>query len=301
MLPARPKAQSRGSSKQSTIKARSVSSGANTPAIIANGAPNDHEAPKSQNPGSSTFLGMPQMNLNMDAIDVRKWNWGALTFGRNKPSASKPSVPVPAEEKLPASTLATPPVIPEDAGPSTPEALVDMAALADAMASQAVTSNSRASSEALEPSVVTISEDARLHENTINRDNDEATKKISESDNDFVNDNNISIAISLPNEMPLQKSETSQEIPIPSLSSTNTKIPIELPVNGSTLPSQPSSRQSVDENQDVLPMRAPPLLELPKVFSSVFHLPTPAEPKQTSQRRAFFLTVSLSRLLPFWI
>lgn len=39
-------------------------------------------------PGSSgTFLGMPamNMNINMDAMDVRKWGWrGALTFGKGQ-------------------------------------------------------------------------------------------------------------------------------------------------------------------------------------------------------------------------
>jgi hypothetical protein len=61
---------------------------------------------------SSRFLGMPTVNmsmpsvsLNMEVMDVRKWNWGALTFGkgpgrkaRSQPLPSIPAAPAAAEK-----------------------------------------------------------------------------------------------------------------------------------------------------------------------------------------------------------
>jgi hypothetical protein len=47
---------------------------------------------------SSRFLAMPSMNLSMEVMDVRKWNWGALTF---KGAGRKPQVVEQAQDAPP--------------------------------------------------------------------------------------------------------------------------------------------------------------------------------------------------------
>ncbi|KAJ8518334.1 hypothetical protein ONZ45_g4607 [Pleurotus djamor] len=65
--------------------------------------------------GSNTFLGMPTVNM-----DVRKWNWGYLTFGKTTPKAS-PEVPKPdgdqeksADPAAPVPPPPPPPPLPDD-------------------------------------------------------------------------------------------------------------------------------------------------------------------------------------------
>jgi hypothetical protein len=70
-------------------------------------------------PTQSRFLAMPSMNmgLNMDAMDVRKWNWGALTFGKG--GSKKPRLPEQAKDESPdkaaSSEQADPPSDAEEA------------------------------------------------------------------------------------------------------------------------------------------------------------------------------------------
>lgn len=99
----------------------------------------------SGNSGTETgnFLGMRTMNLgmnmNMDVMDVRKWNWGALTFGKGlgrKPRQDQ--LPETATQQTSPSKSADPQSTPEKVGEASQQAepVVDQAALLEAMGNE---------------------------------------------------------------------------------------------------------------------------------------------------------------------
>jgi len=104
--------------------------------------PQDPKAPSSSQPGG-TFLGMPAMNVNMD---MRKWNWGVLTFGKGATAKPSAQTSTSLSEKSKEKTLA-------DVNPSLEvahtEVEVNTDDLQDAISSDAnsVRSESRASPE----------------------------------------------------------------------------------------------------------------------------------------------------------
>lgn len=103
--------------------------------------------------GPSNFLGMRamnmnmNMNLNMDVMDVRKWNWGALTFGKGLGRKGQ-RLDVAQESSSKGAASSEPPTSflmedREESGAEKPisEPAVDKAALDDAMATESTSDN----------------------------------------------------------------------------------------------------------------------------------------------------------------
>jgi hypothetical protein len=164
----RPPPMRRASSKTSTIRPHIsrtwtgvTAESAATPTVELSRAQTDGSEPApthGNEAGPSRFLGMPSMSMNMnmsmDVMDVRKWNWGALTFGKGAGRKGlTPSVPT-ATSKSPLSlddkSKASPPkaeiqLDSEAAATAGPTAASDQAAI------EPTTANNPAEDDAVLP------------------------------------------------------------------------------------------------------------------------------------------------------
>jgi hypothetical protein len=136
-------ARRRSSSKHSTLTARPTPSWSGAPSAVSSSVASPTESDAKTTDWSTgaeiqsasvtnNFLGGMRginMNLNMDAMDVRKWNWGALTFSKGlgkKPDTQK--IRSQTDSQPPASSVVE---------KLSAEPQVDIAALNEAMGTAA--------------------------------------------------------------------------------------------------------------------------------------------------------------------
>jgi hypothetical protein len=283
----RPRAVRRSTSQGSTITDKKKGKANKSPALSIAGS----AATTPGEPGAGgNFLGVPGMNIAMDVMDVRKWNWGALTFGRGakggKSMASSSTTPASASDKLQ-----------REASPR-PDAKIDMAALVDAMSSEHGSTSHDSKLAQQDGNGVT---DVKVEESDQVDDKEEGqTEPPSPHQSP-----NILVEELLPPTEP--KEVVISDIP-PGLPHSSVEVESSLnslPDSDSISPS--SSPPQGDENLvgSSIPIDAtqPPHerdkpttsndAPLPTVFSSVFHLSALDDESQITRRRTFYLTVRL--------